>query len=119
MPEEIYLAAEDQAIEFVLRNLLTNANKFTESGTITISYEKQGTCPALRVTDTGVGMEEEQIDQVLHQTGSFYTIGTRDEKGSGLGLSLVREFLAKIDSSLSIKSKPGEGTAVSFNVSCL
>jgi signal transduction histidine kinase len=114
--KETYLYADEQALEFVLRNLLTNANKFTDNGTITIAHQLANNRHLLSVSDTGVGMDEQQIKQVLYETGSYYTIGTKAEKGSGLGLSLVREFLGKVNSSLSISSAPGAGTTVSFNI---
>jgi signal transduction histidine kinase len=116
IPKETYLYAEEQALEFVLRNLLTNAIKFTDDGTITTSHQLINNKHLLSVEDTGVGMDELQIKQVLYETGNHYTIGTKAEKGSGLGLSLVREFLAKVNSSLSIQSKLGSGTTVSFNI---
>ncbi len=116
IPTETYLYADEQALEFVLRNLLTNANKFTDNGTITIAHQLKNNQHFISVSDSGVGMDEQQIKQVLFETGSYYTIGTRAEKGSGLGLSLVREFLAKVNSSLAIESKPGTGTTVSFHI---
>lgn len=116
IPKETYLYADEQALEFVLRNLLTNANKFTDKGIITVAHQPANNHHIISVTDTGVGMDEQQIKQVLHETGSYYTIGTNAEKGSGLGLSLVREFLAKVNSALDIQSTPGSGTTVSFNI---
>jgi len=116
IPKETYLYADEQALEFVLRNLLTNANKFTENGTITITHQFTNNQHLISVTDTGVGMDEQQIQKVLYETGNHFTSGTQAEKGSGLGLILVREFLAKVNSSLSIQSTPGAGTTVSFNI---
>ncbi len=116
IPPQTYVYADEQALEFVLRNLLTNANKFTENGCITVAVNSTENQHFISVTDTGVGMDESQIQQVLYETGSYFTIGTKDEKGSGLGLSLVREFLRKVNSSLSIRSAPNAGTTVSFNI---
>ncbi|WP_170971093.1 GAF domain-containing sensor histidine kinase [Ilyomonas limi] len=116
IPEETYLLADEQALEFVLRNLLTNANKFTDKGNITVAHQFADNQHLLSVRDTGTGMDEQQIKQVLYENGNYYTIGTNAEKGSGLGLSLVREFLSKINSSLAIQSTVGEGTTVSFNI---
>ena len=116
VPKETYVIADEQALEFVLRNLLTNANKFTDDGTITISHQLAPNKHIVAVTDTGVGMDEQQVHQTLFETGGVYTIGTKAEKGSGLGLSLVREFLGKINSSLAINSTVGAGTTVSFDI---
>jgi len=114
--QNTYISGDETAIEFILRNLLTNANKFTENGRITVACTMDDNRPHISVTDTGIGMSEKQINQVLHETGSFISTGTQNERGSGIGLSLVREFLAKQNSCLSINSTPGEGTTVSFRL---
>jgi len=116
IPRETYLFADEQAMEFVIRNLLTNANKFTDNGTISVSHQPANNQHIISVSDTGIGMDEQQTRQVLYENGTHYTIGTKAEKGSGLGLSLVREFLSKINSSLAIQSTVGVGTTVSFNI---
>ncbi len=114
--KDMYIDGDDAAIEFVLRNLLSNANKFTENGKIIVACDIENDRPRISVTDTGVGMNNKQIHQVLNETGALISIGTHNERGSGLGLSLVREFLAKHNSQLNIQSAPGEGTTVSFHL---
>lgn len=114
--EDCYVYADEQVLEYIIRNLLSNANKFTEDGTITISVAESNKQHIISVTDTGVGMNSTQIHQILHEPGKHYTVGTRNEKGSGLGLSLVRAFLVKLKSKLLIDSVPQKGSTVSFTL---
>ena len=103
--------SDKQAVEFMLRNLVSNANKFTENGTITISAEQLGLKTILSITDTGVGMSDEQTKQLLNNNNNFSTtLGTKKEKGSGLGLMLVKEFIDRMDGSISVESVLDKGT---------
>ncbi len=110
------IEGDDAAIEFILRNLLSNANKFTENGKIVVSCDVENARPRISVTDSGIGMTDTEIYKVLNETGTLISSGTQNERGSGIGLSLVREFLAKCNSQLCIESQPGEGTTVSFQL---
>ncbi len=105
------------AFDFVMRNLLTNANKFTENGTIEVSSEITADYhQCIIVKDSGIGMNETEVEQLLKYTGKLSKLGTRNEKGSGLGFALVREFLNRHQSSLQIQSKPKQGTTISFSL---
>ncbi len=109
--------ADKQGIQFILRNLISNANKFTENGTIKISSAiKNGKC-FISVKDSGVGIEMDKVNVLLKNTGMFHTIGTQNEKGSGLGLSLIKSYLNKTENNIEIKSILREGTSVSFSIS--
>jgi signal transduction histidine kinase len=105
-----------QGLEFVLRNLLGNANKFTDKGDIIVSARIHGDCLEIYVTDTGVGMTEDVIESISERTWSVYTAGTNNEKGSGMGLKLMFEYLSNIQGTLKFESKPGEGTTVTVSL---
>ncbi|WP_297338589.1 ATP-binding protein, partial [Algoriphagus sp.] len=115
MPEELTLYLDHDLIEVVLRNILGNAVKFSpENGEIRIKFEITEKELIWCVSDQGKGMSEEEIDQILE---SNYTItrskpGTQQEKGSGLGLQVCKEFVRMSDGNLSIKSHVGRGTQV-------
>lgn len=107
--------ADRNMIHSVLRNLVTNAIKFTpKGGSITIGIEEtDDENIQLYVQDTGVGMNEEALEKISRQ--NFYTTsGTASETGTGLGLMLCNEFLAKNNSRLEIESFPGKGSRFSF-----
>ncbi|RCH54123.1 histidine kinase [Mucilaginibacter hurinus] len=107
---DLRIRADRRIIEFILRNLMSNANKFTENGTITLSAENDGRYTKIKIKDTGVGMPEQKAAQLFSGTGNTTTAGTKNEKGNGLGLMLVKEFVDRIGGSISVTSKPGEGT---------
>jgi signal transduction histidine kinase len=98
-------------IEIIIRNLISNAIKFSRSGdTITISAEVKGGNLFFRVTDTGVGMTKEQITRIQRKEG-FTVPGTANEKGAGIGLTLVSEFTSMHQGNLQITSEPGRGSS--------
>jgi len=102
---DILINADKEAVQFVLRNLISNANKFTENGSIRISFFTDNNKCFLKVKDTGIGLEMDKISQILQDTGMFHTSGTRNEKGNGLGLSLIKSYLNKTGNYIEIKSK--------------
>lgn len=98
----------------VLQNLVTNAIKFTgKDGKIWISVMAINNGTEFRIRDSGNGMSPDEVNQLL-AGGTFSKPGTGKEKGHGVGLLLVREFLQKHGSSLGIKSAPGMGSEFSF-----
>ena len=97
-------------LSIAIRNLLTNAIKYSSVNTpIYIKSVKEGEHILLSVRDEGVGMSKAQIAQVLANQNDT-TKGTQSEKGSGLGLFLVRELLQKINAELKIESDEGKGS---------
>jgi two-component system, sensor histidine kinase and response regulator len=99
-----------------LRNLVSNAIKFTpEDGYVTVGFEKKHDKIVIYVDDTGVGMAPELIEKI-NLNEFFTTHGTAEEKGTGLGLMLCKEFLTKNNSSLHISSQPGDGSRFSFEL---
>ena len=104
-------------IEFILRNLISNANKFTpEGGRILVQLEQLDGKVNFKVKDTGVGMDAESIQKLL-QGDSFTTLGTSKEKGHGIGLPVVQDFIRRHGGQLHIHSEPGKGSEFSFQLS--
>ncbi len=103
-------------IEIVVRNLVSNAIKFSKKGdVITIRAEKvNGECQ-ISVIDRGIGMDDEDIRKIFSETEKLEsTLGTNREKGTGLGLIIVKEFIEKNHGKLYIKSQKGKGTTFTF-----
>jgi signal transduction histidine kinase len=101
--------ADKNIISLVLRNLISNAIKFSGSGKIylTTSFEKG--IVSLYVKDNGVGIPEEKLKKIFEGDAES-TYGTNKEKGTGLGLVLCLEYLKAMDSTLYAKSEEGKGT---------
>ena len=114
--EDLNLYIDKYGIEFILRNLLVNANKYTENGAIALHQYKHDGIFYFTVQDSGVGIEMNKIHVILDDTHHYFSKGTRNEQGSGLGLKLVRDYLRRTGDELNITSAPGKGTAVSFSI---
>lgn len=104
-------------VDFVLRNLLHNAVKFTErGGQVLLSAQQDGQSVSISVTDQGVGMSEEVRQKVWASKGDFSTRGTQQEKGTGLGLLLCREFLELHGTTLELHTQEGKGSVFAFSL---
>ncbi|MEL6534051.1 MAG: HAMP domain-containing sensor histidine kinase [Bacteroidota bacterium] len=111
------LLADEDALRLVLRNLMANAIKFTHPyGKVTLTAKHIPGAIRISVEDTGIGMTKEQIDNVIAGTVSQSVLGTKNEKGTGLGLLITKEFLERNGGTLSISSTPGENTHISFTL---
>lgn len=109
--------AEEEMINSVLRNLITNAIKFTnEGGTISTSAEVENGNLNISVTDTGIGMDEETRLTLFDIISKKSHPGTANEEGTGLGLVLTKEFVEKNGGKISVRSEIGKGTTFSFSL---
>lgn len=104
-------------IRTVLRNLISNAVKFTaQGGKVTLSIEDRDAGLSVIVQDTGVGMKEEQLAKLFQVAESNSTNGTAGETGTGLGLLLCKDFVERNGGKIEASSKQGEGSAFVFSV---
>jgi signal transduction histidine kinase len=108
--------ADEYMLRFILRNLLTNANKFTSNGIITISVITNSNATLIKVTDTGTGISDDIYEKLFDPQNRVTKPGTKNEKGSGMGLLLVKEFIEKLGSKLQVITNPGKGTEFSFSL---
>jgi len=111
IPQEVTLKNVKEKVEFILRNLLQNAVKFTMNGSISIEYKENDDQILISVIDTGTGMTKPQIDKILGENQSFDSaLGSMGEKGTGIGLFISKEFAQRIGAQLDIKSELGKGS---------
>ncbi len=104
-------AADSNIVEIALRNLITNAVKYSHANTeILVSTAPHQQQTYITVKDEGIGMSKEQVEDLLYNDIES-TAGTLGEKGSGLGLFLVKELLHKINAVLLIESEEGKGSS--------
>lgn len=111
-PDDAEIHADPHHFDFVIRNLLSNAIKFThEGGSITIRAQGEEDRPEIvySVKDTGVGVSPEK-QQAFSKATLPISFGTKGEKGSGLGLLLIKEFMRANKGRIWLESKEGEGT---------
>lgn len=109
--------ADKKMLRTILRNLISNAIKFTHSGgQITISAKSSKGYVQVSISDTGVGIEKEVLN-LLFKTDSHYTsMGTDGEKGTGFGLILCKDFVERNGGKIWIDSVPKKGTKVHFTL---
>lgn len=111
-----YVLVDKEMIRLVLRNLVSNAIKFTpQNGMVSLGIQEQGSFVEVFVQDTGMGMTKEVLHKI-NEKSFFTTKGTAAESGTGLGLMLCREFLTKNNGRLFIESEPGKGSIFSFTL---
>jgi PAS domain S-box-containing protein len=110
-PHQANIFADERMMKTVIRNLVSNALKFSyENGTVRIIVENENGGARISVCDEGVGMSEDKIEKLFKITGNISTNGTRGENGTGLGLILCHEFIEKNGGTISVKSEPEKGS---------
>ena len=109
--------ADLNMLRTILRNLMSNALKFTHSGGyIRVDAAKRGEFYEIHVEDNGVGIPEENQEKLFKIDSNVSTKGTADEAGTGLGLILVKEFVEKNGGSIHVSSEPGKGSRFFFTL---
>ena len=107
----ISVFADTAMLQIVLQNLITNGIKFTQrGGTVSVSSSTEGDWVSITVRDTGIGMKPEQLDRLFNIVAKTSRRGTDDEKGTGLGLILCKEFIEKQGGTIAVESTPGVGS---------
>jgi signal transduction histidine kinase len=114
--QRYYVYTDKEMISLVIRNLLTNAIKFTpQGGKITIGAKEKPSTLEISIQDSGIGMAPAVVSK-LFQNEFFSTKGTAEETGTGLGLILCKEFLAKNNGNIFVESEPGKGSRFYFTL---
>jgi len=113
----VFVKADKNMLSTVLRNLLTNAIKFTPNGgSVTVSSRINNKKVTVSVTDTGIGMTQEEMDKLFKLDGGLKNSGTANETGTGLGLILCQEFMSLHKSKIVAESTSGKGSTFSFTL---
>jgi PAS domain S-box-containing protein len=117
LPHNLPVFADKQMIRTVMRNLTSNAIKFTrQGGEVTISAKKRAKEIVVSVSDNGIGIAPGRIEKLFRIDESDSTPGTNSEKGTGLGLVLCKEFVEKHGGKIRADSKQNEGSKFSFTI---
>lgn len=108
--------ADENMVRTVIRNLLVNANKFTDKGRITISNRSVKSMVEVCIADTGIGMEDTQLKKMFNWDKRSSTKGTKGERGSGFGLLVSYEFIEKNGGRMWVESTPKQGSKFYFTM---
>lgn len=122
MEEDMHVFADPEMLNTILRNLISNAIKFTnENGVINLKTENRTTDNNQQfievcVRDNGVGMDAAKIETLFRKDIIVTTYGTNHETGTGFGLILCKEFIEKHDGKIWVESQPGHGSCFAFTL---
>ncbi|MEM9647161.1 MAG: hybrid sensor histidine kinase/response regulator [Bacteroidota bacterium] len=117
VPEEVYAFADNNMIKTVLRNIVSNAIKFTPvEGMIKINGKLAKDRVVIEIEDNGNGIAKEDIKKILNPNEHFSKLGTEKEPGTGLGLILCQNFVHKNGGALKIRSEVGKGSTFYFDL---
>jgi len=118
--DNIKVVADQNMLRTVVRNLISNAIKFTpDGGRIIISANSDNKFVHVCIKDNGIGITPEKMEMIFETCASKITPGTNGEKGTGLGLNICKYFISLNNGSISISSENGKGTEVHFSLPCL
>ncbi|MDR1143619.1 MAG: response regulator [Spirochaetaceae bacterium] len=108
------LFGDELRVKQVLNNILSNAFKYTKTGTVTlrIRWEKQGdgACMIFAVSDTGQGIRAEDVDRLFSEYSQLNTRANRKIEGTGLGLSITKRLVGMMDGTITVESEYGQGS---------
>lgn len=115
--EDISVSADKYMIDTVLRNLISNSIKFTKpDGHVILSAMQVGNIAEVSVEDNGIGISKENQKKIFRIDTQYHIDGTANEKGTGLGLILCKEFVEKNNGTIRIESKESEGSKFIFTI---
>ena len=115
--DQLIVFADGDMLKTVLRNLVSNAIKFTNNGGfISINAKQADSSITISVSDNGVGIQPDELCKLFHISNVQTTRGTADEKGTGLGLLLCKEFVEKHQGKIWVESEVGKGSDFKFTL---
>lgn len=117
IPHNLILNADKAMIETVLRNIISNAIKFTQKkGVVIISAEEKENIFLVTVKDNGIGIEKDNLEKLFRIDGGFSSSGTENEQGTGLGLILCKDFIEKHNGEIWVESELEKGSIFYFTL---
>lgn len=110
------IKSDSMRVQQILLNLVNNAIKFTEAGTISIKCSSVGNWIKIQITDTGLGIESEKIEQLFKPFIQIDTGLTRKKEGTGLGLSICKKLAEMLNGKIEVESKYGSGSTFTLTL---
>lgn len=117
MPDELFVNFDKKMVSTVVRNLITNAIKFTPMwGSIKVTVIDEADQVRISVQDTGIGISNKNLQRLFNLTEYFSTQGTNNEGGTGLGLILCKEFVERHGGKIFVETELKKGSIFSFTI---
>lgn len=113
---ELAIYADEPRVRQVLENLVSNAIKFTEVGSVKVQAQTFGDFARFRVIDTGIGIPEDRVDGIFEKFSQANTSDRRRAGGTGLGLAISKKFVEMHGGTVGVTSRVGEGSEFSFTI---
>jgi signal transduction histidine kinase/CheY-like chemotaxis protein len=110
VPTTAYLFSDPVLVERILRNLVSNAIRYTKAGGVLVGTRRRGKEVSLEVWDTGIGIPPEQQDRVFEEFYQLANPERNSKKGLGLGLSIVKRLVNLLSAQIDLRSFPGRGS---------
>jgi CheY-like chemotaxis protein/anti-sigma regulatory factor (Ser/Thr protein kinase) len=110
VPTTVYLFSDPVLVERILRNLVSNAIRYTKAGGVLVGARRRGKEVSLEVWDTGIGIPPEQQDRVFEEFYQLANPERNSKKGLGLGLSIVKRLVHLLSAQVDLRSVPGRGS---------
>lgn len=115
-PETETVAGDPRRVEQILLNLISNAIKFTEKGSVTVACEPEGEDITIRVADTGIGIKDEDMETIFQPFRQIDSGMTRKYEGTGLGLSICKKLVELMGGTIWMTSEWGSGSTFGFSL---
>ena len=116
MPDTLIIKSDERRTKQIITNLVSNAVKFTDNGMIALKVVKEDRMVEVSVEDTGIGIKEEDMDQLFKAFSRIHVEGVQIREGTGLGLYLSRKIADLLGGELTAKSEWGQGSKFRFSV---
>lgn len=117
VPQNLITRADQDMLQAILRNLVSNAVKFTEpGGLVEISSENINNKTNVYIKDDGIGISPENMTKLFDVATNFSQRGTANEKGTGIGLLLCKDFVGRHGGRIWVESETGKGTTIGFTL---
>ncbi len=114
---DLEITADKNMLGMVIRNLVSNAIKFTRpQGVINIDVNETAQETLFKISDTGIGIPAEELNKLFHISTNYSRLGTEQERGTGLGLVLCQEFISEHHGRIWVESEEGKGSSFYFTI---
>ncbi len=116
LKQDFFVFADFNMVNTVLRNLISNALKFTENGSVTLECEQNEAFCKITISDTGIGISPDSLEKLFRIDKTISTTGTKGEIGTGIGLILCKEFVLRNKGTISVESQIKKGSKFTFTL---